>query len=134
MIVLAFSAPTLCADRSAQRPVDARVVDVRTVGGWELEGRYGEYRIVIANIGYEHATSQIRFEWIDHSGGVEAPSRIARTEVLHDSLLGSIRLDALQADAKGVTVAFSGDLQDGSKYSCRVTLSPSGISSRSAGC
>ena len=123
-----------CAATPAQRVVDPEVVDVRTAGSWQLGERYGSYRVVIANLGQEHATSQVRFEWIDFSGRSGSPVTIFRTEVLHDAFLGDLRIESISVDPSGVTVAIGGESGHEEKYICRVTLHPTGVHSKSEEC
>jgi hypothetical protein len=132
-LALIVHASLVCA-ATPQRVVDPEVVDVRTAGSWQLGDRYGSYRVVISNLGYEQATTQVRFEWIDFSGGPASPVRIWRTEVLHDSFLGSLKIDSISVDEKGVTVAIIGETGHEAKYSCQVTLRATGIYSKSPQC
>jgi len=133
-LALLVHSALVCAAIPAQRIVDPEVVDVRTAGSWQLGEAYGSYRVVISNIGQEHATTQVRFEWIDYSGRSGAPVRVARTEILHDAFLGDLRIDSISVDQGGVTVSIGGETGHEEKYICRVTLHPMGIYSKSEGC
>jgi hypothetical protein len=109
-------------------PVDPGVSAVRSGGYWENDGRRGTYRVVVALFGSEHISSHIRFEWV--TDGHE----IARTEVLHDALLGSVDIESMRWNQEGTRVVLSGGLRDGSKYRCEVLLRTNGVYSKGAGC
>jgi hypothetical protein len=129
-LLLAFSV-TLLSVPAAAAPtyaVDPGVSTVRSGGYWEIGGRQGTYRVVVALFGSEHIASHVRFEWL-----IEG-REIARTEVLHDALLGSVDVESMRWDQNGTRVVLFGDLRDGSKYKCEVLLRANGLYSKGAGC
>ena len=81
-----------------RRAVDPDVVQVETGGSWEVGERHGRYRVVIAYLGFEEVSSQIRFAWVEESGVRDIDKSIARTEVLHEALLGPAEVKTMVAD------------------------------------
>lgn len=109
-------------------PVDPNVSTVRSGGYWEQAGSRGTYRVVVARYGSEHVSSHIRLEWVTDD------QKIAKTEVLHDALLGSIDIESMRWNQAGTRVVLAGELRDGSKYRCEVQLKKNGEYSKAAGC
>jgi hypothetical protein len=114
-------------------PVDPSVETVRSGGYWKTKRDRGHYRVIIVYRGFEQIQSHIRIEWVldpTRGAGVE----IARYEVLHESLLGSVDVESMQWDETGTVVVLAGPLQDGSQYRCRLFLGTDGSLNKGSGC
>jgi hypothetical protein len=129
LVALALSSGPLLGAPGPAFPVDSQVRTVRTGGYWETGTQRGRYRVVVASFGSEHVSSHVRFEWL-----TETEERIAKIEVLHEVLLGSVDVESMRWDKAGTTVVISGELRDGSKYRCQVYLRIDGSYSRGTGC
>jgi len=119
---------SVSAGASPTFPLDPRISTVRSGGYWEQGERRGGYRVVVAHFGSEHVSSHIRFEWVTDA------QEVARAEVLHGALLGSVDIESMSWDEAGTHVVLSGDLRNGSKYKCKVSLRTDGSYSKGEGC
>ena len=113
--------------------VDPAISTVRSGGFWESKQHRGHYRVVVAHLGVEHIQSNIRIEWM-RDATPSTPTLIEKSEVLHESMLGTIDVDSMAWSEKGTEVVLSGPLQDGSQYRCRLLLGIDGSYAKSKGC
>ena len=64
IIVLALFATHAIAEESNPEALDSDISFVLTKGLWEVGEKNGRYRLVVKNLGWEHARSFVYLQWV----------------------------------------------------------------------
>lgn len=132
-LTILLSQPWLTQAAAPEYPVAPRVETVRTGGYWEAKEHRGRYRVVVAHDGFEHIQTYIRVEWVLDSAHRDS-AELAKYEVVHEALLGSVDVESMDWDQTGTVVTLAGSLEDGSEYRCQLLLRTDGSLDKGSGC
>jgi hypothetical protein len=131
--LLFVTAVLLASAAQADGPVvpaqDASVVSVVEGGHWSNKAAQGTYRIVVSNIGYEHATYRVKAQWLRRVDGKEAWSK-----TLVEACLCAFDKPSVLQSQDGLHISLVGQDHIGGPVQCEFVLGNSGNIVRAKKC
>ena len=95
-------------------------------GHWIAVTSHGTYRVIVRNIGYEHATYRVMAQWVEDSETGSEKPRVKWTATLVEGCLCAFDSPAVVQQSDGLHLVLTGQNQAGSPVRCEFVLGQKG--------
>ncbi len=91
------------AQQDSTNAVPASITFVNSGGHWKLNGRYGHYRVLVSNFGFEAVRSTVQVQWIEEKE-VNGVIKIVPIKEINECECWSVSFPEILGSEKGTTL------------------------------